>query len=217
MKKVGIIDYKLGNLFSVIQACNIVGMNTVMCETAEDLKNLDAYILPGVGSFREAMANLNSSGIGSALKEQIKHGKPVFGICLGLQLLFDSSEEFGSTAGLGILTGEVKKFTQNTSKIDKIRIPNIGWNSLEFPKIKKIDIQNPLNEILEKDYLYFVHSYYVQTSQNECVLSLTKYGGLKYVSSVQLNNIFATQFHPEKSGEKGLSIYRNWAKINDLI
>lgn len=217
MKTVGIIDYKLGNLFSVIQACKMVGMNTVLCETAEDLRNLDAYLLPGVGAFPEAMANLNTSGMGSVLKEEIKNGKPIFGICLGLQLLFERSEEFGNTPGLGILKGEVKKFRKIKSEVNGIKIPNIGWNSLEFSKTQITNFNNPLNEISDTDYLYFVHSYYVVTNQQDCILSLTEYGGFKYVSSVLKENIFATQFHPEKSGKKGLNIYRNWALYNELL
>lgn len=217
MKKVGIIDYNLGNLFSVCQACKEVGIQIVMCKEAGDLKSLDAFILPGVGSFREAMKNMRNSGMDTALVTEVKKGKPLFGICLGLQLLFEVSEEFGETAGLGILKGTVKKFPERTLEGDKIRIPNIGWNSVNFCNSSMPLERTPLSEISEKDYLYFVHSFYVEAGHEECVLSRTKYESLDYVSSVLFRNIFATQFHPEKSAEKGLSIYRNWAILNKLI
>ena len=217
MKKVGIIDYNLGNLFSVCQACKEVGIQIVMCKKAGDLKSLDAFILPGVGSFREAMKNMRNSGMDTALISEVKKGKPLFGICLGLQLLFEVSEEFGETAGLGILKGTVKKFPERTLEGNKIRIPNIGWNSVNFNNSGIPIERTPLSEISEKDYLYFVHSFYVEAGYEEYVLSRTKYESVDYVSSVLFENIFATQFHPEKSAEKGLSIYKNWAILNKLI
>jgi imidazole glycerol-phosphate synthase subunit HisH len=217
MKKVGIIDYNLGNLFSVCQACKEVGIHIVMCKEAHDLDSLDAFILPGVGSFKEAMNNMRKSGMDKALVEEVKKGKPLFGICLGLQLLFDWSEEFGETKGLGILNGRVKKFPDRTANGEKIRIPNIGWNSVKIKESRITDDTTPLSEISENDHVYFVHSYYVETKNKEYVLSTTNYGSIDYPSSVLLGNIFATQFHPEKSAEKGLSIYRNWATSNKLI
>ena len=217
MKKVGIIDYNLGNLFSVSQACKEVGMHIVMCKEARDLASLDAFILPGVGSFKEAMHNMHISGLDKAIVEEVKKGKPLFGICLGLQLLFDSSEEFGETKGLGILKGRVKRFPDRTSEGKKLRIPNIGWNSIEFKGSVNQVKNTPLYEISENDYLYFVHSYYVEADNKEYVLSYAKYESVHYVSSVMMGNIFATQFHPEKSSKKGLSIYKNWAISNNLI
>lgn len=217
MKKVGIIDYNLGNLFSVCQACKKVGIQIVMCKEASDLKSLDAFILPGVGSFKEAMKNMQNSGMDTALVSEVKKGKPLFGICLGLQLLFEASEEFGETIGLGLLKGRVKKFPDRTSEGNKIRIPNIGWNSVTFCSSDIPLERTPLSGISEDDYLYFVHSFYVETGHEECVLSRTEYESVDYVSSVLFGNIFATQFHPEKSAEKGLSIYKNWAILNKLI
>lgn len=217
MKTVGIIDYNLGNLFSVCQACKEVGIQIVMCKEGSDLNSLDAYILPGVGSFKEAMNNLRRSGMDTAIVAEVEKGKPLFGICLGLQLLFDTSEEFGETNGLAILKGRVKKFPHKTSEGTKMRIPNIGWNSVQFQHSSRLVDKSPLSEVSENDYLYFVHSYYVETDNKEFVLSNTKYESVEYVSSVLFGNIFATQFHPEKSAEKGLSIYRNWAILNNLI
>jgi len=213
MKKIGIIDYQLGNLFSVIQACEKTGINAVLCTQASHLKNLDGYILPGVGSFGEAMNNMQSSGMDIALKAEVANGKPLFGICLGLQLLFEKSEESDDVNGLGILKGRVKKFQKGNDASGKIRIPNIGWNTLEFSNREVRLKNNPLSEVSEDDYFYFVHSYFVETDELDCVLTYTHYHAIKYVSSVFLNNIFATQFHPEKSGEKGLDIYRNWSNL----
>lgn len=213
MKKVGIIDYQLGNLFSVIQACQKVGINAVLCSEASQLINLDGYILPGVGSFGEAMNNMQSSGLDIALKAEVANGKPLFGICLGLQLLFEKSEESEDATGLGILKGRVKKFPNGNEASVKIRVPNIGWNSLEFTNGVERRKDNPLSEVSEDDYFYFVHSYFIETDEMDCILTNTHYHGIKYASSVFQNNIFATQFHPEKSGEKGLDIYRNWSNL----
>lgn len=210
MKKVGIIDYQLGNLFSVIQACQEVGINAVLCTEASQVENFDGYILPGVGSFGEAMNNMQSSGLDIALKAEVAKGKPLFGICLGLQLLFEKSDESEVANGLGILKGSVKKFPKSNDESVKIRVPNIGWNSLEFANGVVRGKDNPLKDVTEDDYFYFVHSYFVETDETDSILTNTQYHGIKYVSSVFLNNIFATQFHPEKSGEKGLNIYRNW-------
>lgn len=213
MKKVGIIDYQLGNLFSVIQACEKVGINAILCTEPGQLKNLDGYILPGVGSFGEAMNNMRSSGLDMALKAEVANGKPLFGICLGLQLLFEKSEESPDIAGLGILKGSVKKFRNGNESGVKIRIPNIGWNSLEFSNGQTCRKENPLSDVSVNDYFYFVHSYFIETDELDCVLTYTHYHAVKYVSSVFRNNIFATQFHPEKSGEKALEIYKKWSNL----
>jgi imidazole glycerol-phosphate synthase subunit HisH len=216
MKKVGIIDYRLGNLFSVVQACNEVGLHTELCSSRNDLSRFDGYILPGVGSFKDAINYLQDSGLADGLINELNKGKPLFGICLGLQLLFESSEEFGLTRGLGIIKGKVKKFEGINLRGEKLRVPNIGWNQLRFNADRR-DNTSPLNTTLESDYFYFIHSYFVIPDDNETVLTFTDYETNKYVSSILKDNIFATQFHPEKSGIKGLEIYRNWAKKNNLI
>ena len=133
--------------------------------------------------------------------------------CQGLQLLFEKSEESANTTGLGILKGSVKKFPNRNEADIKIRIPNIGWNSLEFSNGETRRNENPLSDVSDDDYFYFVHSYFIETDEIDCILTYTHYHTVKYVSSVFRNNIFATQFHPEKSGEKGLEIYKKWSNL----
>lgn len=213
-KKVVIIDYNLGNLFSVKQACDTVGINAMISSTKEDIDNADALILPGVGAFIEAMHNLENLEIVDAIKNNVKNGKPIFGVCLGLQLLFSRSDEFGSGQGLDLISGTIKKFPSIING-KKIRVPQIAWNQV-VADVKGWD-RTPLQDIADKDFMYFVHSYYVDPVNDSCVLTRTNYEGLDYCSGILENNIFATQFHPEKSAQKGLSIYKNWAHLNNLI
>lgn len=212
-KKVIIIDYKLGNLFSVKHACDHVGLNAEISSDRETLLNADAILLPGVGAFHEAMYNLANLDLLHPIHEAVSNGKPFFGICLGLQLLFTNSEEFGYHKGLGLIDGSIKKFPTEINGAS-VKVPQITWN-----QIKK---ENPwegsaLQDTQDEEYMYFVHSYYAEATNAEDILSSTSYCGLKYCSSVKKGNIFATQFHPEKSADKGLAIYKNWGKLNDLF
>lgn len=216
MKRVAIIDYHLGNLFSVVQACKKVGLDIELCSDSSLLEKFDGFILPGVGSFKDAMSYLQTSGLDKALIQELKKGKPLFGICLGLQLLFDQSEEFGLSKGLGIIPGSVKKFSGFDYNGKKIRVPNIGWNKFYFNPLRSEKI-SPLDTLADSVYCYFVHSYYVVPDVQEIALTYTEYESIKYASSIQYKNVFATQFHPEKSGIDGLEIYRNWGNINNLI
>jgi len=214
MKKVTIIDYHLGNLFSVKQACDNIGLNSKISSSVEDVESADALILPGVGAFIEAMQNLEQLDIINPIKKAVAAGKPMFGVCLGLQLLFTESEEFGAGNGLDIIKGSIRKFPP-VSNGEKIKVPQIGWN-----KIYKLDQRwdaTPLRDVDENEYMYFVHSYYVQPTDDAVILTKTNYEGIEYCSAVKSDNIFATQFHPEKSAAKGLSIYQNWAIINNLL
>ena len=138
---------------------------------------------------------------------------PIMGICLGMQLFFESSEEFGNYNGLGLVKGTIKKFPDRDLNGEKLKVPHIGWNNLVKPNEDDSTWSNsPLNNISEKDLFYFVHSFYVDPTRNQDVLSFSEYGGVKFCSSIRLDNLFATQFHPEKSAEKGLQIYMNWLK-----
>jgi len=213
-KKVIIIDYQLGNLFSVKQACDTVGMNAKISTSREDILNADALILPGVGAFNEAMINLEKLDFISAIKLKVSKGIPLFGICLGLQLLFTESDEFGEGKGLDLISGLIKKFPEEHNE-NKIKVPHIAWNKIYSCNLDWRDI--PLFEFNNNEYMYFIHSFYVKPTSNLCVLTNTNYEGVEFCSSILENNIFATQFHPEKSGEKGISIYRNWATINNLL
>lgn len=206
-KKVGIIDYNMGNLFSVIQACKIVGLEVEIINSPEELKKFDALILPGVGSFNKAMENINKLNLFDEIIN-FSNSNPIMGICLGFQLLFNSSVEFGKTKGLGIIDGQIQKFDKNKIK----RIPHMGWNTLS--NIKNGD--HPLKDIENKE-VYFVHSYYANPEDDNIVLSKTQYCDFEFCSAIQNENIFGTQFHPEKSGKVGLTIYKNWAELNHLI
>ena len=212
-KKVVIIDYKLGNLFSVKQACDTIGISSKISSNKEDINNADALILPGVGAFIEAMKNLEELSLINSIVDNVTSGKPFFGICLGMQLIFTKSEEFGSGNGLGLLDGVIKRFP-NTISGKEVKVPQIAWNKIYNDSHQW---QNtPFQDLKNDEYMYFVHSYYVKPEQPEITLSSTDYEGLEYCSSIQKNNIFATQFHPEKSAEKGISIYNNWALLNKL-
>jgi glutamine amidotransferase len=213
-KKVVIIDYQLGNLFSVKQACDTVGMNAEISSNKEEILNADALILPGVGAFIEAMNNLKKLELDIAIKQKVNLGTPIFGICLGLQLLFTKSEEFGAGNGLDLISGIIKRFPE--SLIDrKIRVPHIAWNTIY--KQKQNWESTALEELINNEFMYFIHSYYVKPDDDSCILTLTNYDSIEFCSSIISKNIFATQFHPEKSAEKGISIYKNWAKIHNLI
>ena len=214
-KTVVIIDYQLGNLFSVNQALVNIGLNVLISTDAKDIIGADAIVLPGVGAFGNAMANLNELGLTEPIKKFISEGKPFLGICLGLQLLFSNSEEFGAVEGLGLIKGKVKRFS-NGSITKTVRVPQIAWNTIEKPNDGRWD-NTPLENIKESEHMYFVHSYYVVPDDESVVLTTTTYGGMSYASSIFKNNIFACQFHPEKSASEGLKIYREWAVQNQLI
>lgn len=213
-KKVVIIDYQLGNLFSVKQACDSVGIKSIISSSVDDINTADALILPGVGAFNEAMKNLNNLNLVKTIKANVKNKIPIFGVCLGLQLLFEESEEFLSSKGLGILSGKIIKFPSIFNN-EHIRVPQIAWNQISINK--NLKHKSPLMNIKDEDFMYFVHSYYVKPENDDLVLTTTNYENFNYCSSVLNQNIFATQFHPEKSGNEGLKIYKDWASINNLI
>lgn len=206
-KKTVIIDYGLGNLYSIEQACNHVGYEPIISSNIEEIINADALILPGVGAFRVAMDHLRERELIQIINDFAISGKPLMGVCLGMQLLFEESEEFGLNKGLGLIPGVIKKIPENF-KEQKLKIPHIGWNRLFKGNI---DWEGtPLNEISEDEFMYFVHSYYAEPLDESTILTYTYYQDFKYCSSVQKNNIFGFQFHPEKSGEEGLTIYKNF-------
>jgi glutamine amidotransferase len=172
--------------------------------------------LPGVGAFKDAMENLTILGLKEPIKQFIKSGKPFLGICLGLQLLFTESEEFGSSKGLDVISGKVKRFSNRTDSDELQKVPQINWNTIN--KVSMAGWQNtPLMHLEDKQDMYFVHSFYVEPADEQICLTKTTYGELTYVSSILKDNIFACQFHPEKSAEEGLKIYRTWAELNKLI
>lgn len=215
MSKVVILDYQLGNLFSVRQALENIGLDVIISKDPAEVKTADAVVLPGVGAFADAMGNLESSGLVDAIHKHIDDNKPFMGVCLGLQLLFTNSEEFGSSRGLNVIPGTVKRFSNADEQGNSFRVPQIAWNEI-YPG--EIDWERtPLKSLEENEHMYFVHSYYVEPDDSSVILSRTTYGTKEYTSSVYKNNIFACQFHPEKSAAKGLVIYKNWAEQNNLI
>ena len=204
---VAIIDYKMSNLFSVQAACENVGLSSTITSDKNEILDAKVAILPGVGAFGEAMKYLRESKLDKTIHEYVKTGKPFVGICLGLQLLFDSSEEFGNNSGLGLIKGVVKKFKYPSHNSTKYPVPQIGWNTIKQTNNSWDD--SLLRNNTNGDFMYFVHSYYVEPQKKSIILSSTTYGNTEYCSSIHFNNIFACQFHPEKSGEIGINIYKN--------
>jgi imidazole glycerol-phosphate synthase subunit HisH len=214
-KKTVIVDYELGNLFSVQQACLHVGLDAEISNDPDKVAAADGLILPGVGAFGTAMANLRKRGIAGIMQEQVKAGKPFLGICLGLQLLFTDSVEFGSQGGLNLIPGKVQRIPP-TLRGEKVRVPQIGWNRILAP-MRRNWAGTPLEHLEQGAYMYFVHSYYVVPDHPEDCLTLTDYMGLEYCSGIQRENVLAFQFHPEKSGPEGVEVYRKWGMASGLI
>ncbi len=211
--KIAVIDYSLGNLHSVERAIRKVGATSIITSDITEVEAADGIVLPGVGAFGDAMQHLSKHGLEAKLKNVVQSGKPLFGICLGFQLLFESSSEFGCHRGLGLVPGTVERLPTKTPSGDLLKIPHIGWNNLEFPD-NAAKLKSPLSQLSNTDLLYFVHSFIAIPAQSECILATTTYGDTTFCSSVLTRNIFACQFHPEKSGQTGLDIYANWvAKI----
>jgi len=202
-KKIVIINYNMGNLTSVANAIEYIGEKPIISNKIEDIKNADYIILPGVGAFKDGMKNINKLGITDTLKKQIiKEKKPLLGICLGMQLLAKEGYEGGLTKGLGYLKGKVIKFN---FKDKSLRIPHIGWNEVNFKKDSPF-----LFNLKKSEDFYFVHSYYLIPEEN-IILGTCDYGR-EFVTCIQKDNIFATQFHPEKSQKPGLQILKNFIK-----
>jgi glutamine amidotransferase len=211
-KNVVIVDYGHGNLYSINQACIQVGYNPIISSSQSEIANADSLILPGVGAFKVAMEELKNKNLIEPIFEFVKKGNYLMGVCLGMQLLFDSSEEFGNNIGLGLVKGSVERFPSVIND-KKIRIPHIGWNNIQ----KHNEVNNwsstPLANISEQDYMYFIHSYYAKPTDLNNILSVSQYQEFEFCSSVQKDNVFGFQFHPEKSAEQGLSIYKNFLKL----
>ena len=200
---IGIIDYDAGNIRSVEKALSYLGEKTVVSRDPDILKSVDKVILPGVGSFGQAMENLHRYELVPVIRDMIEDGKPFLGICLGLQLLFESSEESPGAEGLGILKGKILKIPSSLG----LKIPHMGWNSLQLQNNGRL-----FRNIPQDTYVYFVHSYYLQAQEPEIVKAVTGYG-TEIHASVEKDNVFACQFHPEKSGKYGLEILKNFAEL----
>ncbi len=199
---ISVIDYGVGNLRSVEKALQYIGCDAKFTSDKKEIEKSEGVVLPGVGAFDDAMLNLQKSGLDDAVKESINSGKPFLGICLGLQLLFEKSEESktGKT-GLCIFKGTIKKIPEAKG----LKIPHMGWNEIEYSTDCPF-----LTQLPDKPYVYFVHSYYADCVDKDIVAATVQYGGSLDVA-VYKNNVFATQFHPEKSSLVGLNILRKWA------
>lgn len=200
---IAIIDYDAGNIKSVEKALLLLGQEVKITDNAQEILTADKVILPGVGAFGDAMGNLNRRGLVSVIREVAEKGTPFLGICLGLQLLFEKSDEAPGVAGLGILQGEILRIPPK----EGLKIPHMGWNSLHLEHDGRL-----FRNVPEQAYVYFVHSYYLKAREEEIVKASTEYG-VHIHASVEKGNVFACQFHPEKSSEVGLQILKNFVII----
>ncbi|CAB1065085.1 Imidazole glycerol phosphate synthase amidotransferase subunit HisH [Olavius sp. associated proteobacterium Delta 1] len=204
---IGIIDYGMSNLTSVKNALDYLNIESEISDSPDKFEQYDRLILPGVGAFGLAMEHINQKGFAEALKLHVlNQRKPLLGICLGMQLFLDASEEFGFHQGLGLIKGTVKYFG---NQIKGLSVPHVGWNTVEIKK------QSSLldDSVTVNDYsFYFVHGYYCDVADKEAISGLTDYG-IKFVSAIEKENIFAVQFHPEKSQKYGLAIFKKFAEI----
>ncbi len=205
--RIVIIDYGMGNLRNVERGFERIGFEAKVTRNKKEIQRASAIVLPGVGAFRDCMINLEKYGLIEPLLRAIEKGKPYLGICLGLQILFSESEEFGFHKGLDLIKGRVVKFKPDPEH----KVPHMGWNTVEIERESPI-----LQGIVSGDFFYFVHSYYVLPEETQWSLTVTNYGR-SFVSSIWKDNLFATQFHPEKSQQKGLRILDNFVKSMSRI
>lgn len=200
---IAIIDYDAGNIRSVEKALAALSAEAVVTREAKDILQADHVVLPGVGAFGDAMEKLHRYGLVPVIRQVIEQGTPFLGICLGLQLLFEGSEESPDAAGLGLLKGKIRRIPEEAG----LKVPHIGWNSLHFPNQGRLFAGIP-----EESYVYFVHSYYLEAADAGIVTAVSEYG-VQIHASVECGNVFACQFHPEKSSDTGLSILQNFIGV----
>lgn len=200
---VAIIDYDAGNIKSVEKAMVLLGQEVEITRDPGVIRNADRVILPGVGSFGDAMGKIRQYGLEKVIRQVAEDGTPFLGICLGLQLLFEGSDEAPGVSGLGVLKGEILRIPD----VPGLKIPHMGWNSLEFPRKGRL-----FRNLPEEPYVYFVHSYYLKAADDGIVTATTQYSTLIH-ASVEKENVFACQFHPEKSGDVGIQILKNFVEL----
>jgi glutamine amidotransferase len=201
---IAILDYERGNLKSVSKALETIGAAYQVTRDPKVIGNADKLIVPGVGAFKDCMTNLESHGLVEPVKDFIRSGRPYLGICLGMQILMEESEEGGVYPGLGLFKGKVMRFSPDL----KLKVPHMGWNSLRKEKDSRL-----LAGIEDESYVYFVHSYYVAPKDKKLVAAVTDYG-LNFTSCIEHENVFAVQFHPEKSQKVGLNLLRNFHQLS---
>lgn len=201
---IAVVDYGVGNLYSLTGSLKYLGLETVVTSSPDDLERADKIILPGVGAFGDAARKLRESGVTDALYKQVALKKPLLGICLGMQLLFEGSTEYGYTEGLSLIPGMVREIPQD--KIAPLKVPHMGWNSLVFKAESPV-----FKYVSEGERVYYVHSYYAADCA-QYVTATSQYG-MEITGAVQKDNVFGTQFHPEKSGDTGLRILKAFAEL----
>ncbi len=206
---INIIDYEMGNLRSVEKAFQSLGFAARVSNDPKDIATADKIVLPGVGAFNDCVTNLRNGGFVEPLMEHLDKGKPMLGICVGMQMLFDEGEEFGIHKGLGLIPGRVVRFPAGmVENGEKLKVPHMGWNNLDISK------PSPIFKGVESgSFVYFVHSYYCQAQNPEDIAATCTYGDVTFCASLWRGNIMATQFHPEKSQTIGLQIFRNFGEM----
>ena len=206
---IAVIDYGVGNLFSLLSSLNYVGLDTKLTNNIEEIKNAEGIILPGVGAFRDAIGNLEKYGLKETLISEAKKGKPFLGICLGMQMLFEKSYEYGEYEGLGLINGTVEEIKKYIPENSDLKIPHMGWNSLIINERFKDD--KILKDVDNNEYVYYVHSYFAKTDMKN-IVTYSEYG-TKIPGIVKNENVYGMQFHPEKSGDTGLKLLKNWGEL----
>ena len=206
---IAVIDYGVGNLFSLLSSLNYVGLDTKLTNDIEEIKNANGIILPGVGAFRDAIGNLEKYGLKETLISEAKKGKPFLGICLGMQMLFEKSYEYGEYEGLGLINGTVEEIKKYIPGNSDFKIPHMGWNSLIINERFKDD--KILKDVDNNEYVYYVHSYFAKTDTKN-IVTYSEYG-TKIPGIVKNENVYGMQFHPEKSGDTGLKLLKNWGEL----
>ena len=206
---IAVIDYGVGNLFSLLSSLNYVGLDTKLTNNIEEIKNAKGIILPGVGAFRDAIGNLEKYGLKETLINEAKKGKPFLGICLGMQMLFEKSYEYGEYEGLGLINGTVEEIKKYIPENSDLKIPHMGWNSLIINERFKDD--KILKDVDNNEYVYYVHSYFAKTDMKN-IVTYSEYG-TKIPGIVKNENVYGMQFHPEKSGDTGLKLLKNWGEL----
>jgi glutamine amidotransferase len=207
---VAIIDYGVGNLFSVHKAFSKIGVNSFITSNPQEIANSSKVVLPGVGAFKNGMSKLIEADLLNIVKDVANSGKPLLGICLGAQMLLESSKEFGDTLGLGLIRGKVTEIPKLSNSGERIRVPNIGWNNLCYPRGSSSIKGTILDSIPETSMTYFVHSFMMTPDDPDNRLADIDYEGIRISAAIKSGNISGTQFHPEKSGTIGLQILRNF-------
>ena len=204
-----IIDYEMGNLRSVEKAFEKLGFDARVSNNPDDLLTTEKIVLPGVGAFKDCITNLRDGGFVEPLLQHIEAGKPLLGICVGMQMLFDESEEFGRHKGLGLIPGKVTRFpAEMKERGERLKVPHMGWNTIQIQRPAPL-----FKDTAEGSYVYFVHSYYCTADNPDDIAASCRYGDVEFCAAVWRDNLMATQFHPEKSQDVGLNIFRNFGEL----